>query len=142
MKNFNKHALLKTVLSVAAFFPFLIFPQPIHSNQPDALLLAFFPFLFGAAIILSRRYIRGIMPSSNFYLPKWNESLIDLRIWPWFQLLAVIAISFGAGTMLGTYIKYKILSGMGLIYFCLGLGVLFGFFIVLLIDTPSKEKNT
>tara|TARA_R110002124_G_scaffold287317_1_gene472645 strand:- start:1235 stop:1660 length:426 start_codon:yes stop_codon:yes gene_type:complete len=140
MKEWNRTGKIKAILLVVFSFPNLI--APIGVNPQQGLLVSILmPLIFGSIAIPLIYKSNSALLGREIAKPHWNDNPLALkRPFSFFHFGAFFFLAVGLSMVIGTAIKFQILSQYGLTSLFFGIGIMIGIALTLMWINKKNKR--
>ncbi|MES2379456.1 MAG: hypothetical protein V4538_00340 [Bacteroidota bacterium] len=130
MTNWNKTGKVKAIILAVLALPNLVLPIAVQGEK--GFLSILLPFVFGSIAILFIAKFNEVFLKREIIKPTWNDNPLTLkRPLSFFHFGSFFFITVGLSILLGSGIKFQMLSFVGLSAISFGLGMLAGIWLTL-----------
>lgn len=130
MPNWNKTGKVKAIILAVLALPNLVLPIAVKGEK--GFLSILLPFVSASIAILFIAKFNEVFLKREIIKPTWNDNPLNLkRPLSFFHFGSFFFITVGLSVLLGTGIKFQMLSFVGLSAISFGLGILEGIWLTL-----------
>jgi len=138
MKDWNRTGKIKAILLAVFSLPNLLMPIGVNPKQ-GLLISILMPLIFGGLAVPLISKFNSALLDREIAKPHWNDNpLILKRPLSFFHFGAFFFLAVGLSMVIGTAIKFQILSQFGLTSVFFGIGIMIG--IILTLKWINKKE--